>query len=457
MRSNIIAFFLLIVSTLKATDKLQTPPMGWNSYNCYGATVTEAEVKANADFMAAHLNHLGWEYIVIDYCWFYPHPAGLNNPPQNAKYQPRLAMDEYGRLLPALDRFPSAANGKGFKPLADYIHSKGLKFGIHVMRGIPRQAVQVDNAPVLGATVKARDIADTSSVCSWLNSMYGVDISKQGAQEYYNSLFKLYAEWGVDYVKVDDLLHVTGWGTPEQTVHYYKEELVAIRKAIDNCGRPMVFSQSPGNNAPVQEAVFLKEHTNLWRISMDFWDEWESLKAQFTLAAKWAPHIGPGHWPDADMLQLGKLSRRGPNGAERDSRFTPAEAKTHVTLWAIARSPLMFGGDLSIIRNDTYRLITNKAVIQVNQNSSNNRQLFRRGNHVAWMADVPDSRDKYLALFNLGEDADTPVYVMLAEAGITEKCAIQELWSGRNVGEFENDFYPNIPPHDAALYRVSPR
>lgn len=451
-------FFMFITLTLAGHAQLaQTPPMGWNSYNCYGATVTEEEVKANADFMAQHLKDYGWEYIVIDYCWFYPHPGALNNPPQNEKYAPRLAMDDYGRLWPALDRFPSAADGKGFKPLADYVHSKGLKFGIHVMRGIPRQAVEVDNSPILGTSKKAKDITNTSSVCAWLNSMYGVDMSKDGAQEYYDSLFQLYAEWGVDYVKVDDLLYVTGYGTPDQKGNYHKDEMAAIRQAIDKCGRPMVFSQSPGNSAPVEDAEFLKAHTNLWRISEDFWDEWPQLKHQFPLCEKWAAHIGPGHWPDADMLQLGRLSRRGPNGAERDSRFTPAEAKTHMTLWCIARSPLMFGGDLSMIMPATYRLITNRDVIEVNQHSENNRQLFRRGNHAAWVADVPDSPDKYLALFNLGEDAETPVYTLLADMEINGSCSIKDVWSGQNLGEFKKDFYPVIESHGAGLYRLTPQ
>jgi hypothetical protein len=159
----LLIFTMTICFSLPAQDihVAQTPPMGWNSYNCYGATVNEAEVKANADMMAIHLMDYGWEYVVIDYCWFYPNVGALNNPPQSKDFEPKLAMDKYGRLLPALDRFPSAANGKGFKPLADYVHSKGLKFGIHQMRGIPRQAVAW-KTPVLGTDANASDIADTS-------------------------------------------------------------------------------------------------------------------------------------------------------------------------------------------------------------------------------------------------------------------------------------------------------
>jgi hypothetical protein len=444
------------MSFAQITGPAKTPPMGWNSYNCFGATVTEAEVKANADFIALHLKRYGWEYIVIDYCWFYPYPGGLNNPPQDDNYQPRLTMDNYGRLMPAIDRFPSAAGGKGFKPLADYIHSKGLKFGIHVMRGIPRQAVH-ENTSVLSTDRKASDVADTSSICGWLDSMYGVDVDKKGGQEYYNSLLKLYAEWGVDYIKVDDQLYITRDGSGKESGKYHHKEIEAVNKAIAGCGRTIVYSLSPGDLAPIEDAGFLKKNADLWRVSQDFWDEWESLKAQFERCNKWSAHTGNGNWPDADMLQLGLLSRRGPNGPERASRFTPDEQILHMTLWSIFRSPLMYGGDLTMILRDGYNLITNPEIIAVNQNSTNNHQLFRRGNHVAWIADVPGTSDKYLALFNLGEDKETPVYVLLGDLGITGKCSIRDLWSHKEMGVYEQDFCPVIAAHGAGMFKITPK
>jgi len=365
-------------------------------------------------------------------------------------------MDNYGRLMPAIDRFPSAAGGKGFKPLADYIHGKGLKFGIHVMRGIPRQAVH-DNTPISGTDRKAKDVADTSSICGWLNSMYGVDVDKKGGQEYYNSLLKLYAEWGVDYIKVDDQLYITRDGSGKESGKYHHREIEAVNKAIAGCGRSIVYSLSPGDLAPIEDAEFLKKNADLWRVSQDFWDEWESLKAQFELCNKWSAHTGNGNWPDADMLQLGLLSRRGPNGPERASRFTTDEQILHMTLWSIFRSPLMYGGDLTMILRDGYNLITNPEIIAVNQNSVNNHQLFRRGNHVAWVADVPGSNDRYLAVFNLGEDKETPVYVLLGDLHIQGKCAVRDLWTHQELGILEKDFSPVIPPHGAGMYRLSPR
>ena len=259
--------------------------MGWNSYNSFGAAVTESEVKANADYMAGKLKQYGWEYIVIDYCWSYPHPPGSiqNNPPQfrlekDGAYVPWLAMDEFGRLFPDLRKFPSSYGNLGFKPLGDYIHSLGLKFGIHVMRGIPRQAVWA-KSPVKGTTgIDASMIADTTSTCPWLNQMFGVNMKAPGAQEYYNSLVDLYASWGVDYIKMDDM-------NQEGKKRYFGEEAEAMHKAIMQCGRPIVLSLSPFMSYENKDHI--KSVSNLWRISKDFWDEWESLKHQFELADQW--------------------------------------------------------------------------------------------------------------------------------------------------------------------------
>ena len=148
----------------------QTPPMGWNSYDYYDTTVNEAQVKANADFMAAHLKEFGWEYVVVDIEW-YSNDAGTMR--ERYQYIPfgDVEMDAYGRLQPSPERFPSSAGGKGFAPLAEYVHKLGLKFGIHIMRGIPRRAAH-ENCPVPGAKEKANRIADPSSICIWNPDMY---------------------------------------------------------------------------------------------------------------------------------------------------------------------------------------------------------------------------------------------------------------------------------------------
>src|SRR5262245_35394810 len=239
------------------------PPMGWNSWDAFATTVTETQIKAQTDYMADRLARYGWEYVVVDIQWYEPGATGFNYR-RNAP----LIMDDHGRLLPAPNKFPAAANGVGFKALADYVHSKGLKFGVHLMRGIPRQAV-AKNTPVLDTPYHAADVADTTSVCPWNTDMYGVDMSKPGAQAYYNSVFRQFASWGVDFVKVDDLSRP-----------YHRAEIEGIREAIDRSGRPMVLSTSPGET-PLADAEHVSRHANMWRMSDDFWDTWPSLLEQF--------------------------------------------------------------------------------------------------------------------------------------------------------------------------------
>ncbi len=356
-----------------------TPPMGWNSWDCFGATVTEAQTKAQAAYMAAQLKSHGWSYIVADIQWYEPSASGYGYRAGAA-----LAMDDWGRLLPAANRFPSSAGGAGFKPLADYVHSLGLKFGVHLMRGIPRQAVE-RNVAIKGTTVHARDIADRNSTCPWNPDMFGVDLAKPGAQDYYDSVFALFASWGIDYVKVDDI---------SRPYHEHEREIEAIRRAIDRSGRPIVLSLSPGETA-LDAAAHVQQHANLWRISDDFWDRWLALREQFARLERWNPYRIPGAWPDADMLPFGVL-----NLGSRSTRFTADEQRTVMTLWSIARCPLFQGGDLTKTDAATLALLTNDAVLAVDQHSTHNRPLFSRDGLVAWTADVPGSPDKYVAVFN---------------------------------------------------------
>ncbi|AHJ98273.1 NPCBM/NEW2 domain-containing protein [Hymenobacter swuensis] len=368
-----------------------TPPMGWNSWDCYGPTVTEAEVKANADYMARNLKSSGWEYVVVDIRWY----VGNDTAHGYNEKDPAWNIDAYGRFVPAPNRFPSAAGGQGFKPLADYLHVRGLKFGIHIMRGVPVVAVQ-RRLPILGSKATAADIYSKEGQAGWLRDMYTVVAGRPGAQEYYNSLFQLYASWGVDFVKVDDL------SSP-----YHKPEVEMIRRAIDRSGRRIVLSTSPGET-PVAEARHVAAHANMWRTVGDFWDSWEQLKEHFEVCNRWAPYIGVGAFPDADMLPLGRLGIRAERGDDRMTRFTRDEQYTLMSLWSIFRSPLMFGGDLPSNDAFTLSLLTNKDVLAVNQRSTHNRQLFREHNLIAWTADDPATGDKFLALFNAQDQELAP-------------------------------------------------
>jgi hypothetical protein len=218
--------------------------MGWNSWDSYGRTIAEAQFKANARWMAKHLKRFGWQYVVIDEGWYIPNPESK---PQDYKFL--LGYD--GRFVPEPVRFPSAADGAGFRPLADYTHSLGLKFGIHIIRGIPREAV-ARNLPIADSPYHAQDAADQSDLCPWNAYNYGVKTSEAG-QAYYDSIMKLYASWHVDFIKVDCI-----------AAHPYKpDEIRMLANAIKKTGRRMVLSLSPGPTA-LDNAREVSEYAEMW-------------------------------------------------------------------------------------------------------------------------------------------------------------------------------------------------
>ena len=439
---------LLSITTGLQAQVATKPPLGWNSYNCFGSAVHEDEVRANADYMAQNLSRYGWQYIVVDFLWAYDNPPGshIGNPFQlrlgDGSYVPWLAMDEYGRLLPHVDKFPSAFGGKGFKPLADYVHSLGLKFGIHVMRGIPRQAVWA-HSPVMGVNgdkpVSADAIADTSSTCPWMNHMYGLNMQARGAQEYLNSLLALYASWGVDLIKVDDISRP-----------YSAAEIEGYRKAITACGRDIVLSLSPGET-PLMDSVHVKTYGNMWRMADDFWDNWAEMLKMFDYARKWQGVGGPGHWPDCDMLQIGKVSKRGPVGPERYSRFTPDELKTHISFWCLYRSPLMIGGNLPENREVEKALLSDPEVLAVNQEGANPRQLMKDKDQMIWVSDAGGGA-KYVGLFNLGDSA-REVSMDLGLLGV-KRAAVRDLWERRDAGVYRRRYGQVVAAHGCVLLKI---
>lgn len=416
-----------------------TPPMGWNSWDCYGPTVTEQEVKANADYMAEHLLPYGWEYVVVDIRWFVENDkAGGYN-----QTDPRYVIDEWGRYLPAENRFPSAAGGKGFGPLADYVHGLGLKFGIHIMRGVPHRAVEL-RLPVKGAEgITAADIYSEQGRCQWLRDNYTVDASRPGAQEYYNSLMELYASWGVDFIKIDDL----------SAPVYREREIDMIRRAIDRCGRPIVLSTSPGET-PVGSAAHVDANANMWRMVNDVWDLWRDVTHLMEVSRAWTPYIGEGTWPDCDMIPLGRISIRGERGEERDTRLTRDEQYSLMTLFTILRSPLMFGGDLPSCDAFTLGLLTNREVLAMHRGSRNVRYVAYDGRH-AVIASEGEGDVRYVALFNLGEETAT-VQVGADACGAAAGWSACEMWSGEPVGEIGGTVSAELAPHACKLYRLEP-
>lgn len=416
----------------------ENAPMGWNSWDCWGAAVTEDTVRKNAEFIAKYLKQYGWEYIVVDIQWSAPNA-------KNHEYDPftELCMDDYSRLIPAENRFPSSAGGKGFAPLADYIHSLGLKFGIHIMRGIPRQAVH-RNTPIFGCDYTARQIAKTDSICSWNTDMYGVDPTKPGAKEYYDSIFRLYAKWGVDFIKCDDIA---------REFPHAERELIMLSKALNDCPIEMVLSLSPGP-APLEKAELFKQISNMWRITDDFWDKWELLYAMFERCEKWCTHTGNGHWPDADMLPIGAILQD--YGSDGHTKFTMDEQITMMTLWSIFRSPLFIGGDLTKCDDLTMKLLTNPEIIKMHMNARNSHQVWRRKfggiEHILWKANDAEG-GIYAAIFNTGNE-ESRVMISFKDLEISGVYLCNELWSGLKA-PISDKITVKIAPHSAKAFRLT--
>jgi alpha-galactosidase len=430
----------------EAPGLASTPPMGWNSWDGYGTTINEADFKANADWLDKHLKAYGWEYVVVDADWFVTNPVAEGNS-KTFQYE----MEGYGRYVPPVGRFPSAAGGMGFKPLADYVHSLGLKFGIHILRGIPREAV-ARQLPIEGSTYRAGDAADVSDTCPWNYDNYGVEAKKGAGQAYYDSIARLYAIWGVDLIKVDCVAS-----------HPYKgDEIRMLREALDNSGRAMVLSLSPGP-APLDKAEKMEKYAQMWRISDDVWDLWHSTVAypqgvgdQFANAAKWAAWSGDGHWPDADMLPLGYLGPAPGWGKARATRLTHDEQRTLFTLWSIVRSPLMIGGDLNSADEWTAGLLTNPEVIEVDQHSAESRPVVSGEKTVVWRSKAASGAGYYVAVFNISARAEKVRY-RWKELGLSSKrYKVRDLWERRDLGSAKT-VVVTLASHGCALYRLTER
>ncbi|MFP5359479.1 MAG: alpha-galactosidase [Actinomycetes bacterium] len=416
-----------------------SPPMGWNSWDSYGTTVTEHEVLANARVLADRLLPHGWDTVVVDIAWYDPtarsHGYNADAP---------LTLDAFGRQLPADNRFPSAAGGAGFRPLADAIHGLGLKFGLHIMRGIPRLAVE-RNLPILGTQWTAADIADPGRACAWNPDNVGLDHDHPGAQAYYDAQVAQFASWGVDFIKADDM-----------QAPYHAREIEAYARAIERSGRPIVLSLSPGTHLSTTHLVHLRDHAQMWRVSDDLWDRWEDVHAQFARLARWAPHQQPGGWADADMLPLGRIGIRAERGDERDSRLTLAEHRTLLTLWTMARSPLMLGGDLPHTSEQTLELLACPAIQEVLTGSREGAEALREplddGELIAWTASAARGDRRYAAVFWTGghsREIRVPVSSLTPHA--THATRVTDLWGASSLARLDGgDLVATLAPHDVA-------
>ena len=438
---------LVISATISASAQAQraapTPPMGWNSWDSYGITISEQEFLDNANWMAAHLRQFGWQYAVVDEGWYVADPLAK---PENAQFN----LDSNGRYIPVESRYPSAANGAGFGGIAQKVHAKGLKFGIHLIRGIPKESV-ARKLPIAGTSFTAVDAADTDDTCPWNVYNYGVKNNAAG-QAYYDSQAALYASWGVDYIKIDCI-----------SDHPYKgDEIRMISQAIRKSGRPMVLSLSPGPTS-IDKAAEVSKWADMWRISDDFWDVWKSstdktfpqdVIGQFQKASLWAEHSGNGRWPDADMLPLGHLGPRPGEGQDRECALNHEEQRTVMTLWSIFRSPLIMGGNLTRMDDWTTSLLTNPEVLAVDQHSTGGKQVIAGDNAMVWRAEE-SPRAHYIAVFNLGEEARTLGWNWKQLGLNASAYQVRDLWQRKNLGPVQK-LSVLVKAHGTMLLRVEP-
>jgi hypothetical protein len=440
--------------TAQAQTLAPTPPMGWNSWDAYGLTIDETDFRANTQVLAG-MKQYGWQYSVIDEGWYMENPFGANLEAKKYLY------DGNGLLLPTVNRFPSSAGGAGFKPLSDWVHAQGLKFGIHIVRGIPKAVVKA-NLPIAGSSFHAADAADTTATCPWDDANYGVSDTPAG-QAYYDSMMKRYADWGLDFIKVDCI-----------SDHPYRPtEIRQIAEAIRKTGRPIVLSLSPGPTK-LEYAAEVAKYAQMWRIADDHWDAWKfaqksgeypfGLSEEFDRIAEWNKYVKPGNWPDPDMLPEGYLGPHPGKDQVRQSNYTQDEQRTEFTLWAISRSPLIFGGNLTKLDDFSRSLMTNKKVIAVDQQSMASHPVtdLPAGfeNVRVWRAEAPvlDCGLPYFAIFNLN---DKPVTLHFKWDQLRGKntwgpCPTrqaEDLWNGKRVkGDKPVDLA--LPPHGSAIYQL---
>jgi hypothetical protein len=432
-----------------AENPAPTPPMGWSEWDSYGLTITERDFRANAAVLAG-LRHYGWQYAMLDAGWYEDDPA--NTQRSDRRYQ----LDGNGRLIPAVNRFPSAADGKGFRQLADWLHARGLKLGIHVMLGIPRQAVERDDL-MAGSTFRAADAADTTQTCPWDREFFAVRDNAAG-QAWYDSIAKQYANWGVDLIKLGCV----------SDQPFRSSEIRQVSEAIRETRRPMVLSLSPGPPPP-EDSDFVGKYSQMWRVSVEHWDLWATpknkngfpigLRDEFDILAKWASFVKRGNWVDSDALPNGWLGPHPAWGEARFSRLTQDEQRSEFTLWAFARAPLIEGANLTRLDPFTRALMTDRMLLDVDQHAREThpiKELPPGWQQVrVWEAKtaVSNRSRNLFAFFNLS-DTSVHLHARWTELGVSSgRHKARDLRNHHQLPP-SDQFEIELPEHGSAVYWV---
>jgi len=403
--------------TAKNVNLAQTPPLGYNSFDSYGINIYEEVAMKEIDAFIEKFAPYGYEYFVIDNGWFASPKStqfeGLLVPLEDKTDPGNVSVNEYGIPKPSAQYFPD-----GLKPMIDRLHAKGLKFGVHLMRGIPRVAVE-NSLPVKGTNYTAKDIYTTFEDCTWCKFMHGVDMSKPGAQEYYNSVFNQFAEWGIDFVKVD---HVT----------HFPAEIEAYVKAIAQCGRPMILSLSAGGTSNVKYVETYKK-ANMVRTTPDIWDEQIAIERTFASMRKWQGLEQPGFWPDLDMIPFGELCILRRTEVQKNTsnksaeefmgkmhhwcKFSEAQKETFITQRAISASPIMIGGSMITMDDHSYKLLTSAEMLACVKNGVHGKLMHEEKDIELWSAPIANTdrqgfqefayKEGWAAFFNRSDKEQT--------------------------------------------------
>lgn len=425
--------------------KTEFPPCGWNSFDCYGLFINETQALANLEVFVEKLKPSGFEYFCLDGGWYSDY-AFLSDPA--APINKRKAVnhiDEWGRFVPSPSRFP---RGMGF--LADACHDRGVKFGLHIQRGIGRVAVE-RNTPVMGTNVRASDIADLSSTCPWLPFMAGVDMARPGAQAYYDSWIGLLAEWGVDFIKADDIVA-------------YPDEIEAVAAAIDKVERPILLSLSPGKDPFRPDWPVFERCANMLRITTDIWDRNGDLTLAFSNWEKWEDYGGPSCWLDLDMIPFGALqvyAQQASENAElsgfgtaRQSLLSPAQKRTFIAQRALASSALFFGGELTMTPDEDFALVTHPGLLECNRSGRPAKRIYSRRHVDVRRKEAANRGHGYLGIFNthiVPADVALPLDALGFATG--HPVEFVDVWTGKPVPPVQGRLLLNIEPLDVAVLK----
>ena len=415
----------------------QTPPLGWNSFDSYGRMANEKALLENLDVFTQKLYPFGYDVFVLDIGWYalFNIPPGQISP--DIKESNDIKIDNYGRCLPAENFFPN-----GLDKIISKVHAAGCKFGIHMMRGIPRKAVEL-NLPIKGTEYTARDIVNKNSQCIWCQYNWGVDMSKKGAQSYYDSVIALLAEWGVDFIKYDNIVQ-------------YPQEIEAVANAIEKCDREIILSLSLGGKVNLDHLEYYRR-ANMVRISGDIWDEKKDLDKIFQRWEMFQGTAGPGFWPDMDMIPFGhlkiwskpgsKIANEAMNGkgVERMCRLNRFQKETFITMRALGASPLFMGGNLPTSDEETFQILTNRDMLNCNQNGIMGNLIYRKEGIDIWKTPMKNNEKKgWLGIFNRNENGKT-IQLTKTQLQIEHIIKAKDIWKDAFV-TIENHNRFVLPP-----------